>query len=189
MAAESMERLADRYASRAVRSVFICTREAHPGENYRHHRSMDDKRRNARAFVEHSKLRRQILLDDLEGSAHRAYGLLPNMTWIVGRGGLIYYKSAWTSDADVANALEGALDFQANRAKNQWVAFYSERIAWSTRDQARFREGLVRAGPQAVADYERMLQASGASRDAPSADIGPRVPGNFYKTEEESEKK
>jgi len=48
---------------------------------------------------------------------------------------------------------------------------------------------LVRAGPQAVADYERMLKSSGASRNAPSADIGPRVPGNFYKTEDESGKR
>lgn len=185
-----MDLLADQFAARAVRSVFIYTREAHPGENYRHHKSMEDKRRNARAFLDHSKVRRQILLDDLNGTAHRAYGLLPNMTWIIGRGGLIHYKSAWTSAAHVANALEGVLDFQANRAKNQWALFYSERTAWSTRDQERFREGLVRAGPQAVADYERMLKsAAGASRSAPSPEIGPRVPGNFYKTEEESGKK
>lgn len=84
-----MEQLSDQFSDRAVRSVFIYTREAHPGENYRHHQSMDDKRRNARAFQEHSKVRRQILLDDLSGSAHRAYGALPNMTWIMGRGGLI----------------------------------------------------------------------------------------------------
>ena len=184
-----MDRLAEQYANRAVRSVFIYTREAHPGENYRHHQSMEDKRRNARTFLVHSNVRRQILLDDLEGTAHHAYGTLPNMTWIVGRGGLIHYKSAWTSAADVADALEGVLDFQANRAKNQWALFYSERTAWSTRDQARFREGLVRAGAQAVADYERMLKGSGASRNAPSADVGPRVPGNFYKTEEESGKR
>jgi hypothetical protein len=186
MAAQAMEILAYRYASRAVRSVFIYTREAHPGENYRHHASMDDKRRNARAFREHSGVRRQILLDDLSGSAHRAYGLLPNMTWIVGRGGFIHYKSAWTSPSDVEDALEGILNFQANRAKQQWIAFYSERTAWSTRDQAKFKEGLIRSGPQAVADYDRMLQKSGAARSAPSEDIGPRVPGNFYKTEEES---
>jgi hypothetical protein len=90
MATGSMDDLADRFADRAVRSVFIYTREAHPAENYRHHRSMDDNRRNARAYLEHSKLRRQILLDDLEGTAHRAYGLLPNVTWIVGRGGMIH---------------------------------------------------------------------------------------------------
>ena len=41
-----MEDLHARYADRAVRSVFIYTHEAHPGENYRHHTSMDDKRAN-----------------------------------------------------------------------------------------------------------------------------------------------
>ena len=189
MAAESMERLADHYRSRAVRSVFIYTREAHPAENYRHHRSMDDKRHHARAFVEHSKLRRQILLDDLAGTAHRAYGMLPNMTWIIGRGGMIHYKSAWTSEADVVNALEGVLEFQANRPKQQWVAFYSERVAWSPRDMRVFKAGLERNGPQAVADYERMIEATKASRTAPSEEIGPRIPGNYYKTEDEAGKR
>ena len=87
MAAEAMDAFTDRLADRAVRSVFIYTREAHPGENYRHHTSMDDKRRNARAFQSHSKVKRQILLDTLSGDAHQGYGILPNMTWIMGRGG------------------------------------------------------------------------------------------------------
>jgi hypothetical protein len=186
MAAAAMEDLAGSYPDRAVRSVFIYTREAHPGENYRHHTSMDDKRSNARAFREHSGVRRQILLDDLRGTAHHAYGLLPNMTWIIGSSGFIHYKSAWTSPADVGDALEGVLDFQSNRERQQWTAFYSERSAWSPRDQSKFKEGLLRAGPQAVADFERMLKAAGSSRNAPSEDLGPRIPGNFYRTEEES---
>ncbi len=140
-----MEDLAGRYADRAVRSVFIYTREAHPGENYRHHRSIEDKRRNASAFKEHCRIRRQILLDDIRGSAHYAYGLLPNMTWIIGRGGFIHYKSAWTSPADVTGALDAILDFQTNRVRHQWIPFYSERSAWSSRDPARFKEGLLRA--------------------------------------------
>ncbi len=186
MAAEAMDQLARRYADRAVRSVFIYTREAHPGENYRHHASMDDKRRNARALLDKGKVRREILLDNLEGTAHRAYGLLPNMTWIIGRRGFIHYKSAWTSSDDVADALEAILDFETNRARNQWVPFYSERSAWSYRDQQKFSDGLQRAGGQAVADYERMLKARAASRKAPFEDMGPRVPGNFYLTNEES---
>lgn len=47
------------------------------------------------------------------------------------------------------------------------------------------RKGLVRAGPQAVSDYEDMLERNRAGRAAPSEDVAPRVPGNFYKTEEE----
>ncbi len=181
-----MEALASRYADRAVRSVFVYTREAHPGENYRHHTSMEDKRAVARAFVEYSGLRRQVLLDDLVGAAHRTYGMLPNMTWIIGRGGFIHYKSAWTGAADVEEALENVLDFQDRRIEQQWVPFYSERSAWSTRDRAGFQAGLERAGPQAVEDYRVMLKNAGDRRAAPSQDVAPRVPGNYYKTEEEA---
>jgi hypothetical protein len=153
MAAAAMEDLAERYADRAVRSVFVYTREAHPGENYPHHTSMADKRDRARAFKEHCKVRRPILLDDLEGACHRAYGTLPNMTWIMGRGGLILYKGAWTGVEDIEDALATGLDAHARRAKDQLVGFYSERLAWRVNDLAGFHAGLERAGPQAVADF------------------------------------
>ena len=78
---------------------------------------MDDKRADARAFKERSGLQRQILLDDLEGTAHHAYSTLPNMTWVAGRGGFIHYKSAWTSIEDLEKALEEIVDFQENRIK------------------------------------------------------------------------
>ena len=182
MAAEEMEDLARRYAHRAVRSVFIYTREAHPGENYRHHTSMGVKRANARAFKEHSGIRRQILLDNLEGTAHRTYGLPPNMTWIMGRGGFIHYKAAWTAAADVEDALKEIIYFQENQLKEQLVPFYSERSAWSKRDRAKFMAGLERNGPQAIEDYLRMLKGTAAK---PQPQEEPRqVPGNFYKPEQ-----
>jgi hypothetical protein len=52
-----------------------------------------------------------------------------------------------------------------------------------------FKAGLERNGPQAVADYERVIEATKASRTAPSDEIGPRIPGNYYKTEDESPKR
>ena len=100
-----MEDMAARYAHRSVRSVFLYTREAHPGEDYRHHTSMEDKRHHARAFQAEFGIKRQILLDDLEGSVHGAYGMLPNMTWIIGSGGVIHYKAAWTDSVDIEDAL------------------------------------------------------------------------------------
>ena len=148
-----MDDLADRYADRAVRSVFVYTREAHPGEHYRHHTSMDDKRHHARAFQKQFSVSRPILLDDLQGTAHHGYGLLPNMTWIVGRGGVVQYKSTWTNAADVEDALKVTLDAYARRAKDKLMPFYSERVAWRIRDNDDFRAGLERAGPQAVTDF------------------------------------
>ncbi len=153
MAAEAMDAFTDGLADRTVRSVFIYTREAHPGENYRHHSSMDDKRNNARAFQSHAKVKRQILLDTLSGDAHQGYGILPNMTWIMGRGGVIIYKGAWTGVEDVEAAYTAYIDGQARRTTDQLVPFYSERFSWRTRDDAGFDAGLERAGPQAVNDF------------------------------------
>lgn len=154
MAAPAMDELADRHGDRGVTSVFVYTREAHPGEHYRHHTSMEGKRENARALVEHCDLRRRILLDDLQGTVHRAYGLLPNMTWIVGLGGRVLYKATWTDPDDVESALRRALDAaERRREKLKQLPFYSERLVYRSRDDDAFRAGLVRNGPQAVSDF------------------------------------
>lgn len=148
-----MDAIADRYADRAVRSVFIYTREAHPGEAYRHHTCMEVKRHHARALREVVGVRRQILVDALDGPAHKGYGELPNMTWIFGRGGLILYKSAWTDPADVEDTLKRAIDGLERRIKGNKLPFYSERLSWRVRDDETFRRLLERCGPQAVSDF------------------------------------
>lgn len=90
---------ADRHPDTAW--VFIYTREAHPGELVGAHESIEAKVATARLLRDEAGIRRQILVDDLEGTAHHAYGLVPNMSWVIDRGGLIVYKSDWTSTANV----------------------------------------------------------------------------------------
>jgi hypothetical protein len=148
-----MEDMAARFARRSVRSVFLYTREAHPGESYRRHASMDDKRHHARAFQTEFNVKRRILLDDLEGTVHRAYGTLPNMTWIIGPGGLIHYKAAWTDPVDIEDVLQYSLDSWERRGKDRLLPYHSERLKWRGRDDAKFRERLVKNGPQAVTDF------------------------------------
>lgn len=153
MACAAMDDMAQRYADRGVTSVFIYTREAHPGENLPHHTSQDLKRAHARAFQTECNVRRRILLDDLDGGAHRAFGLLPNMSWILARGGLILYKAAWTDSEDLESALVDSLDALAKRRTMELRPAYTERLLWRIGDEASFRAGLERAGPQAVRDF------------------------------------
>ena len=148
-----MDAIADRTADRAVSSIFIYSREAHPGEIYRHHATMDDKRHHAKALRDVAGIRRRILLDDVAGTAHQAYGTLPNMAWIFGRGGLILYKAAWTDPIDIEQSLEHCLDGLARRVKGDKMPFYSERLSWRVRDDDTFRTLLERCGPQAVTDF------------------------------------
>lgn len=154
-----MDKMAEEFADRAVNSVFIYTREAHPAENTRHHRSMDEKRSNARAFRKALNVRRPILLDSLEGDAHRAFGMLPNMTWIIGRGGVIHYKAAWTDASHIAQAISKILKNQEDRIEKGLTPFYCETLSWRVRDGEGFDRGLERNGPQATEDFYRTAKA------------------------------
>jgi hypothetical protein len=152
MANTDMEDMAARFADRAVSSVFLYTREAHPAENYRHHTSMDDKRAVAQAFKDNEGVKRRILLDDMEGTCHNAYGLMPNMTYIVGRGGLLLYKAGWTDAEEVEKALNYHLEQWPRRSKEMLQPVYTENILWRAPDQTEFMKGLERNGPQAIKD-------------------------------------
>ena len=51
---------------------FAYTRKAHPGEHVGHHTEFDDKLACAALLRDEVGIRRPILVDDLEGTAHRA---------------------------------------------------------------------------------------------------------------------
>jgi hypothetical protein len=57
--------------------LFMYTREAHPGEHYGRHRSMEQKLTHPRAFKERGRVERPILVDDLVGTEHKLYGAPP----------------------------------------------------------------------------------------------------------------
>lgn len=149
-----MDDLAKRYQDRTVRSIFIYTREAHPGERVRHHKTLQDKRERARLFQGEFNVERQIFLDDLDGTAHSVYGMLPNMTWILGKGGLVEYRAGWTIPSDIELAINHSLEAQSLRAqRSMMLPCYTERRLWQVKDEELFREGLERNGPQAVSDF------------------------------------
>lgn len=99
-------------------------------------------------------IRRPILVDDLEGSGHRAYGSLPNMTWVVGRGGRIVYKADWTSAANVEAFLARYLDSR-NARKGPIGPYYTEQVEYRNLDRDAFYRRLLRNGPRAYAEFKR----------------------------------
>lgn len=128
------------------------TREAHPGEHLGPHRSLDEKLAAAARLRDEIGIRRAILVDDLAGTVHRAYGPLPNMSWVLGRGGTILYKSMWTSAARVG-------DFLGRHAAQPLdplhAPFFTEQLEVRRRDRVAFTRGLERNGPRAVAEFAR----------------------------------
>jgi hypothetical protein len=156
MAAPSMNKIAEQFAHQSVGSIFLYTHEAHPGENYPHLTSMEQKYRHARALRDRLGVTRPILLDALDGACHRAYGSMPNMTWIFKRAGTPLYKSDWTDANSVGNALDYFVDiFERRRQRERLVPFHVERLDYRSSDPNNFYEGLARNGAKAVQEFQK----------------------------------
>lgn len=138
---------------------FVYTREAHPGERVGHHRTFSDKLANARLLRDEIGIRRPIVVDDLAGSSHLAYGAMPNMTWVIGRGGQILYKADWTSAANVEAFLHRYLRGRSRRPPSGAVAPYlTEQVEFRDVDREAFYQRLRRNGPRSYEEFKRAEQ-------------------------------
>jgi hypothetical protein len=156
--------------------VFVYVREAHPGERLPHHTSMDQKLRHARLFQERWSVRRPILVDDLDGPVHRAYGMLPNMTYVLSPAGRVAYRADWTDAHSIEWALEYLRHEAVEKRTNRRVApFFAELMGHrSAIDYPRvFLEGLVQGG--GVRAVEEFISAVELGRGKAEADPMRRV--------------
>ncbi len=150
-----MNAIADQYAGMDVGSIFLYTHEAHPGEYYPHLTSMEQKFRHAEALRDVLKVTRPIYIDSLDGACHRAYGSMPNMSWIFSRAGIPIYKSDWTDSHSVENAIRYFLEVSDRRRNGERMApFRVERLDFRVQDQDAFYKGLARNGPKAVREFQ-----------------------------------
>lgn len=149
-----MNAIADQYSDQGIGSIFLYTHEAHPGEYYPHLTSMEQKFRHATALRDVLGVARPIFVDALDGACHRAYGSMPNMSWIFTRSGVPVYKSDWTDSHSVQNAVEYFLDVAGRRQAGERMApFRVERLDFRIQDQQAFYFGLVRNGPKAPREF------------------------------------
>lgn len=150
-----MNSLADKYASKGIGSIFLYTHEAHPGEIYPHLTSMELKFKHAHALRDVIGVTRPILLDVLDGTCHRAYGSMPNMSWIFNRSGVPVYKGDWTDVASIEEAIKYLLDVTERRRDGGRLAgFHVERLDFRVQDREGFYKGLQRNGPKAVREFD-----------------------------------
>jgi len=150
-----MEEITADYHDLGVQSVFLYTREAHPGEIYPHHDSFDRKLTHAREFRRIFGGTRPILVDDLDGTAHLAFGGLPNMTYIINSAHTIVFRSDWTDAPTVRYALDYLLEAgKRRRAGAKLAPFYAEIMGYRERDEAAFDRALERNGPKAVTEMQ-----------------------------------
>ena len=149
----ALDAIAAEFEPQGVNSVFIYTQEAHPGDAWPHHSSFVEKLAAARTFVEQTDMQRQMLVDSLDGEVHRAYGALPNMSWIVNRAGKIVYKADWTDPRTMRNALEQmGFEVAERRAGAHLTPYYMESLPQRINSTEEFMEGLLDVGGPRSAD-------------------------------------
>ena len=132
----------------AVRFVTVNVREAHPAEQIRQPKSINEKIEHATALKAELDMSWTVLSDDLDGSFHRAMDPKPNSTYVVDPTGRILFRSLWAGDV---KSLRLALqEVTAGRApiKKQSTRTFGPLM----RGIGYFYETLGKAGPQAKRD-------------------------------------
>lgn len=157
-----MNRLFQEYRDRGFEFFTVYVREPHPGENYPAHKTWQQKLQYAMDCRAQDGIANPLLVDDLEGTVHRAYGSMPNMVYIVDKNGRVAYKAMWTDHEEIAAVLANLA--QADRLEAEGVRIkpsYTEKINYIPAEYAGgLREKVFdRAGSQAWSDYQAVFAA------------------------------
>ena len=147
-----MEQLAKEYQGRADFYV-LYTREAHPGQNYPAHQSLTEKIGFARDLKRIEGIERTMLVDDVTGAMHRAYGAWPDSAYIIGRDGIIAFLARWNEPDKLRERLDILLEDDGYAAASAPVNLASNRTGGSPSMMESSRRVLGRAGFSAVADF------------------------------------
>ena len=98
-----MQALSEKYPN--FQFIVLYTREAHPGNKIPPHRSTDEKKSRAKQLCDEHGDRRLVLVDDLEGSAHKAYGLFPDVLYVIDDDSTVVYRAIWNDPHELENVL------------------------------------------------------------------------------------
>jgi hypothetical protein len=88
-----------------VEFILVYVREAHPGERLGPHKNMTEKITAAKMVAPRYEEHRRVLVDNLDGDFHRAYGSMPNVVYVIRPDGKIHYRCNWATPSAVREAL------------------------------------------------------------------------------------
>jgi hypothetical protein len=150
-----LTQLAHKYRERDFEFLIVYVRESHPGEYFPHHQSWEQKISHAKKLRELDAVEIPILVDDIEGSAHKAYGALPNMVYLIDRDGVVVYKSDWTDAHELDGMCESLIRLDDIKARKVPIIRkgVSERLHWIPMDPQHRERIYRRSGEKAIKDY------------------------------------
>jgi hypothetical protein len=128
-----------------VSKAVLYVREAHPGAEIPQHQTFEAKRACAERLKIEDGETRLVLVDDLVGSAHKAYGSMPNTVFIINRNGCVIFRAEWNNPQSTGYALDALLSGRSVRSKSYFKPALPH-VAIRT---------LRRAGKGSAADFLR----------------------------------
>lgn len=85
--------------------VLMYVREAHPGEIQPQHADEAAKIKAAKKSQSHYRDTRVTLVDDVDGTAHRYYGNMPNSIFVISPDGKVIFRSIWNNAIEIDEVL------------------------------------------------------------------------------------
>lgn len=128
--------------------LVLYVREAHPGERIQPHTSLIDKLSMARRLTSEECENRLVLVDDLVGTAHRAYGEFPNMVYVIDGEGRVVHRSQWANRENIARVLQELRRQEPVATRESYGFNVDKRHLFPT---------LRRAGRRAILDFLREI--------------------------------
>ncbi|MFQ5544973.1 MAG: TlpA family protein disulfide reductase [Acidiferrobacterales bacterium] len=86
---------------------------------------MEEKLANARLLIQQKKVEMPVLVDGMDEAAHRRFGRLPNMVYVIDLTGRIVYKSMWTRHQELREFLRELLQTRDENRNDQKQAAFS----------------------------------------------------------------
>jgi len=116
MTTGSLPGLSKLYAERkgTEQWLTVYVREAHPGEDMPAHGTMEQKRHQAERLKREASVAWPILVDELDGSTHQQYSVLPNHVFLIDHDGVVAFRGEFVHAPTLFRALE-QLEQQGNR--------------------------------------------------------------------------
>ena len=100
----AMNKLKKQYLD--VHFLLLYIREAHPGGRTKSINTMEEKINHAKLIDKYYNEQREILIDDVDGTAHKLYGGMPNMTYVIGINGIVKFRANWTNIEALSTVLK-----------------------------------------------------------------------------------
>jgi len=133
-----------------VQFIDIIVRQAHPGPGVEPYRTFEQKARDAAAYQQIEQITWPVLVDDLAGSVHQAYGGLSDPSYIIDIDGRVAFYNHWNNAPSLHLALE-ALRAQGWHGIVRGGVERTPHIGAAMTDGWR---GLRRGSPQSLIDME-----------------------------------